>query len=79
MCGATIQRIGITLLLTLLFFAPRPASAAERGTAEKAHALVEKAIARYKQVGGTLILPYKHGASLIAAALQRCADQSPPD
>jgi hypothetical protein len=46
-----IQRIGITLLLVLLFFAPLPASAAERGTAEEAQALVEKAIARYKEVG----------------------------
>jgi len=46
-----IQRIGITLLLGLLFFAPLPASAAERGTAEEAQALVEKAIARYKEVG----------------------------
>jgi cytochrome c len=45
------QRIGITLLLLLLFFAPLPASAAERGTAEEAQALVEKAIARYKEVG----------------------------
>ena|SRR5215217_1872571 len=46
-----IQRIGITLLLVLLFLAPLPASAAERGTAEEAQALVEKAIARYKEVG----------------------------
>ena len=45
-----IKRIGITLLL-LLFFAPLPAAAAERGTAEEAQALVEKAIARYKEVG----------------------------
>ena len=45
-----IKRIGITLLL-LLFFAPLPALAAERGTAEEAQALVEKAIARYKEVG----------------------------
>jgi hypothetical protein len=34
-----------------LLFAPLPASAAERGTAEEAQALVEKAIARYKEVG----------------------------
>jgi cytochrome c len=46
-----IKRIGITLLLALLFFAPLPASAAERGTAEEAQALVEKAIARYKEIG----------------------------
>jgi hypothetical protein len=47
-----MQRIGITLLLVLLFFAPPlPASAAERGTAEEAQVLVEKAIARYKVVG----------------------------
>jgi len=46
-----IQRIGITLLLGLLFFAPLPGSAAERGTAEEAQALVEEAIARYKEVG----------------------------
>jgi cytochrome c len=46
-----MKRIGITLLLALLFFAPLPASAAERGTAEEAQALVEKAIARYKEVG----------------------------
>jgi cytochrome c len=46
-----IKRIGITLLLLLLFFAPLPAAAAERGTAEEAQALVEKAIARYKEVG----------------------------
>jgi cytochrome c len=47
-----MQRIGITLLLVLLFFAPPlPAAAAERGTAEEAQALVEKAIARYKEVG----------------------------
>src|SRR5687767_5443104 len=45
-----IKRIGITLLL-LLFFAPLPAAATERGTAEEAQALVEKAIARYKEVG----------------------------
>jgi hypothetical protein len=51
-----IQRIGITLLLALLFFAPLPASAA-----------------------GTHVLPCKHGASLITAALKRCADQSSPD
>jgi cytochrome c len=47
-----MQRIGATLLLVLFFFAPPlPASAAERGTAEEAQALVEKAIARYKEVG----------------------------
>ncbi len=46
-----IKPIGISLLLVLLFFAPLPASAAERGTAEEAQALVEKAIARYKEVG----------------------------
>jgi signal transduction histidine kinase len=46
-----IKRIGITLLLGLLFFAPLPASTAERGTAEEAQALAEKAIARYKEVG----------------------------
>jgi cytochrome c len=45
-----IRRIGVTLLLGLLF-APLPASAAERGTAEEAQALVEKAIARYEEVG----------------------------
>jgi cytochrome c len=45
-----IKRIAITLLL-LLFFAPLPAAAAERGTAKEAQVLVEKAIARYKAVG----------------------------
>jgi hypothetical protein len=45
-----IKRIAIRLLV-LLFFAPLPAAAAERGTAEEARVLVEKAIARYKAVG----------------------------
>ena len=45
-----IKRIAIRFLV-LLFFAPLPASAAERGTAEEAQVLVERAIARYKVVG----------------------------
>jgi hypothetical protein len=47
---AMIRRISVTLL-GLLFFAPVPTSAVERGTAEEAQALVEKAIARYKEIG----------------------------
>lgn len=46
-----MQRIGMTLLSGLLLFAPLPTSADERGTAEEAQALVEKAIDRYKEVG----------------------------
>jgi cytochrome c len=46
-----IRRISITFLAGLMFFAALPSSAYQRGTAQEAEALLEKAIARYKEVG----------------------------
>ena len=46
-----IRRISITFLVGLMFFAALPSSAYQRGTAQEAEALLEKAIARYKEVG----------------------------
>ena len=48
-------RIGVTLLVGLMFFAPLPSSAYQRGTAQEAQTLLEKAIARYKEVGAAQI------------------------
>ena len=49
-----MKTLRYTLLLLLLFASPAPA--AERGTAEEAQALVEKAIARYKEVGAEQVV-----------------------
>jgi hypothetical protein len=43
--------ISMTLLLGLMILTPLPSVADERGTAEEAQALLEKAIVRYKEAG----------------------------
>jgi hypothetical protein len=71
-----IKRIGIALLL-LLFFVPS-ASTAERGTAEEAQALVEKAIARHKEVGTEQIIASLPPAARLRIAISMSLLLAPP-